>query len=239
MTFQDRERGKRASRWRIPYRTPLKGAWGWEGRAQVQATGQITEPIAEEDRQRALAYGMLARVLAAPPNAEMLEGLGRITTSGPPSSAATALDELAAAARRTTPAALDDEYHALFIGVSGGELNPFGSYYLTGFMYEKPLAHLRGDMARLGIARRDEVKEPEDHIAMLCEMMAGLITGELGDAPASLVAQQAFFDAHLGSWAPRFFEDLETAEAAQFYRAVGKIGRLFMEIEQQAFAMAA
>ena len=80
--------------------------------------------------------------------------------------------------------------------------------------------------------------EPEDHIAALCEMMCGLITGAFG-APADLARQQAFFDTHIAPWAERLFEDLEAASSANFYKPVGTIGRLFMRIELQSFEMAA
>ena len=149
-----------------------------------------------------------------------------------------AVNALAAAARASDPKTLEEEYFDLFIGVGQGELVPFGSYYLTGFLHEKPLAKLRGDMRLLGIAREESVKEPEDHVSALCEMMAGLISGSFG-APADLAEQRRFFDTHIGCWAPRFFEDLQAARNARFYMPVGTIGRLFMAIEAQAFEMAA
>jgi TorA maturation chaperone TorD len=133
---------------------------------------------------------------------------------------------------------LEQEYFDLFVGVGRGELLPYGSYYLAGFLYEKPLARLRGDMRRLGIARAEGVHEPEDHIAALMEMMSGLITGAFGQ-PAELATQRQFFAAHIGSWAPRFFEDLESAEAADFYRSVGRVARQFVAIEAEAFEMTA
>ncbi|HEY0832736.1 MAG TPA: molecular chaperone TorD family protein [Azospirillum sp.] len=145
---------------------------------------------------------------------------------------------LASAARTADPAEVAEEYGALFIGVGGGELSPYGSYYKTGFLNEKPLAELRADMARLGIARADDVREPEDHIAALCEMMAGLITGAFDEA-ATLDGQRAFFDRHVADWAPRFFTDLENAPSARFYRAVGTLGRAFFAVEGQAFDLAA
>ncbi|HLI12737.1 MAG TPA: molecular chaperone TorD family protein [Alphaproteobacteria bacterium] len=200
-------------------------------------TGRATDPSDGVDALRARTYRLLARLLAAPPDAGLLKSLSALDGDAGP--LGLALNALAAEARATTVAMLDDEYHALFIGVGGGELNPFGSYYLTGFLYERPLARLRIDMARLGIARADGNSDPEDHIAALCEMMAGLISGDFGDEPVPLAAQQAFFDAHLGGWASRFFGDLEAAAAARFYRPVGRIGRHFFEIERQAFAMAA
>jgi TorA maturation chaperone TorD len=115
---------------------------------------------------------------------------------------------------------------------------PFASFYLTGFLHEKPLAKLRGAMAELGIAARDDVFEPEDHIAALAEMMAGLITGAFG-APADLPTQQRFFEDHIAGWAGRFFEDLEKAPSADFYKPVGALGRALVGIETQAYAMAA
>jgi TorA maturation chaperone TorD len=145
---------------------------------------------------------------------------------------------LTAAAKGATVAGLEEEFFNLFIGIGQGELLPYGSYYLTGFLNEKPLAVLRVDMDELGIGRVEGVKEPEDHIASLCEMMAGMITGAFGE-PVGLDRQREFFDKHIGCWAPRFFEDLQAAETAAFYMPVGLIGSVFMSVESQAFEMAA
>jgi len=199
------------------------------------STDAGTSALPDEEILRAQGYGLLANLLARPPEAEMLHALA--TVEGDDSPLGAAFSALAAAARATDADAVAAEYGTLFIGVTGGELSPYGSYYLTGFLNEKPLAELRGDMARLGIARDDSVKEPEDHIASLCEMMAGLIAGAFG-APAALAEQRAFHDRHIAPWAPRFFADLEASSSAGFYRAVGTLGRRFLEIESQAFALA-
>ena len=100
------------------------------------------------------------------------------------------------------------------------------------------MARLRGDMEKLSIGRAEDVKEPEDHIAALCEMMSGLIMGAFGP-PAELGVQREFFDSHIANWAPRFFEDLQAAKGAAFYMPVGTIGSLFLAVESQAFEMAA
>lgn len=194
------------------------------------------QPISEEDQLRAGWYALLAQLLSREPSAEVLQMLHDL--KGDDTELGQGIAALAAAARATTVEAARREYFDLFIGVGQGELVPYGSYYLTGFLHEKPLARLRDDMARLRIARADDVKEPEDHIAALCEMMAGLITGSFG-APADLAEQRRFFDTHIGCWAPRFFEDLQAAQSAVLYMPVGTIGRLFMAIEVQAFDMAA
>ena len=199
------------------------------------AAPALIDEILIEERLRAHQYQLLGRFLAAPPDAALLQLAS--TFAGDDTELGKALGTLARLAARFTPEAAAAEYHDLFIGVPRGELLPYASYYLTGFLYERPLAKLRVDMARLGIARADEVKEPEDHIAALCDMMAGLITGAFGP-PLDLIGQRAFFDAHLAPWAERFFEDLEGAKAATLYTPVGTLGRVFMGIEQAAFRMA-
>ncbi|MBI3709833.1 MAG: molecular chaperone TorD family protein [Proteobacteria bacterium] len=208
------------------------------GRWEASLELGTSEPVvAEEDRLRADCYALLARLLAAPPTGELIE-LVRSIRSAPGTPLGRAFGNLATTWRQATPSSLKDEYSVLFIGVTHGELIPYLSYYLTGFLHEKPLADLRGDMQRLGIGRRADASDPEDHIAALCEMMAGLITGAFG-MPAPLAEQRRFFDRHIGCWAPRFFENLQAAKAASFYMPVGAIGDAFMNVETEAFAMAA
>ena len=198
--------------------------------------GSPPADVAAEEVLRANTYALLARLLRTPPDAEALSEFTRFQTDD--TEMGRALTALAEAARDATPDSVDDEFHDLFIGVGETELTPYTSYYLTGFVYEKPLAKLRLAMAELGISQGDDVAEPEDHIASLCEIMCGLITGAFGE-PADLARQQAIFDEHIAPWAERFFEDLETAPSANFYKSVGRIGKLFMRIESQAFEMAA
>jgi TorA maturation chaperone TorD len=131
---------------------------------------------------------------------------------------------------------VEREFFDLFIGVGRGELLPYASYYLTGFLHERPLARLRGDLAAIGVARSESNVEPEDHIATLCEIMAGVVGGRF---PAPEGTDQQLFEKHLAPWADRFFQDLERAQAANFYARVGAIGRVFFEIEREAFALPA
>jgi len=117
-------------------------------------------------------------------------------------------------------------------------LTPSASFYLTGFVYEKPLSELRADLTELGVGVSGLNNEPEDHIAFLCETMHGLITGGLGSG-VGLAGQQNFFRKHIAPWAVRFFEDLEGAEAATLYMPIGTVGKIFLAIEAEAFEMAA
>ena len=201
-------------------------------------TAETTPPpdVAEEDRLRADLYNFLGLLLAAPPQQITLEQATKLT--GDASDLGQGIAAISRVARVTKPAAAEREFNKLFIGLGRGELLPYASYYLTGFLNEKPLAHLRSDMARLGISRAPNVYEPEDNIASLMEMMAGLITGRFG-APASLAAQKAFWNKHVGPWAGHFFSDLEAAKNSVFYASVGAAGRVFMEIEAEGFRMSA
>ncbi|MCL6609251.1 MAG: molecular chaperone TorD family protein [Geminicoccaceae bacterium] len=198
--------------------------------AAVAASGEI-----DVDALRAATYRLLARFLATPPDAEALRVASRL--GEPETELGRALSLFARIAAATSPAQAADEYHELFIGVGRGELVPYGSFYRTGFLNEKPLALLREDLAALGIARAQDNPEPEDHIASLCEVMAGLAEGRFGET--GLATQQRFFDRHLAPWAGRFFADLEAARAARLYQPLGTVGRLFVEIERTGFALAA
>jgi len=193
-----------------------------------------TYPVDETDQLRVNVYRLLARLLREPPDESLISILTQM--AGDESELGKAIADLSSTAASISLADARDEYNVLFIGLGRGILTPFGSYYLTGFMHEKPLARLRDDMRPLGIARSDDVKDPEDHAAALMEMMAGLIDGSFG-AAQPLSVQKTFFDSHVGSWAPHFFKDLETCSSARFFKPVGCIGRLFMAIEQGAFEM--
>ncbi len=198
--------------------------------AEIQCPRLITD----EDRARAQFYQLLGVLLGGPPSSELLKGLASL--EGGDTALGTASKNLAALAKRTEPADARREYNNLFIGVGRGELLPYASYYLTGFLNEKPLANLRGDLMAKGIKSSEDVKEPEDHMGTLCEIMAGIITGEF-ECDSDLSSQKAFFDAHLAKWAALFFTDLEKAQTAVFYAPVGSLGRAFMKVEADAFAL--
>ena len=190
--------------------------------------------VEPEDRLRADTYRVLGRLLAAPPDAATLGLFARAPVTDDDSLLAVAWRMLAMSAERATPEEVADEYQSLFIGLGRGELVPFGSWYLTGFLMEQPLAQLRSDMQKLGFERQDNVSEPEDHAAALCEIMA-LLAEEGG--PGSLESQAAFFETHIGPWMARFFRDMQQAVSARFYRAVGQLGEQFIDTDQRYLEM--
>jgi TorA maturation chaperone TorD len=188
--------------------------------------------IDETDLARAQEYRLLAALLARAPDASFLKKLSMLRGDASPLGMAhVALAEAASAAKVET---VEREFFNVFIGVGRGELLPYASYYLTGFLHERPLARLRDDLNALGIERGDGIAEPEDNAAMLCEIMAGLADGTF---PANAGADKKMFETHLAPWIGRFFADLEHAEEADFYRKVGTLGRLFVDIETEAFAL--
>jgi TorA maturation chaperone TorD len=192
-------------------------------------------PVLDEvDAARANQFALLGLLLWRAPSADLLATCARLRSDG--SELGVAHLALAEAAGSVSAEAISQEFFNLFIGVGRGELLPYASFYLTGFLHERPLAAVRTDLEALGLARTDRVMEPEDHIALLFDVMAGLIRGE-HHGPG--VDERVLFERHLQPWAGRFFADLETASAARFYRAVGRLGRVFMAIEAEALALPA
>jgi len=176
---------------------------------------------------RASTYTLLARLVRLPPDADLLALLARIETSAQPRNGLEySWHQLKLSAEHARLDALDDEFHTLFIGLGHGEVIPYGSWYQTGYLMDKPLAKLRRDLSQLGIERQNQISEPEDHLAAVCECMALLI-----DNDADLASQQEFFRDHLHSWLTRCFSDIEQAPSAQFYQAVGQLGQHFVELE--------
>jgi TorA maturation chaperone TorD len=188
--------------------------------------------VDETDAARAREYALLSVLLRRAPDSNLLTQVATLRGDSSPLGLAHAA--LAAAAMETNVARVEREFFELFVGIGRGELVPYGSYYLTGFLNERPLARLRDDLARLCIERVEDEAEPEDHAATLCEIMAGLAGGHFG-APAG--ADREPFEKHLTPWIGRFFADLEQANAADFYRRVGTVGRIFITIESEAFAL--
>ena len=195
-----------------------------------------TLDIAAEDRLRADFYNFLGLLLAGPPDQLTLDQCAGLT--GDDTQLGQAIAAMSRVAKASKPQAVEREFNALFIGLGRGELLPYASYYLTGFLNEKPLAQLRADMAAQGITRAQNVYEPEDNIASLMEMMAGMIVGRFGH-PAPLETQKTFWTKHIGPWAGHFFSDLEAAKNSIFYASVGSAGKVFMEIEREGFRMTA
>ena len=203
---------------------------------EAQMTAPPAPIVVPEDRLRADLYNFLGLILSGPAGEMMLEQTALL--SGDSTELGQAVASLARVAKVSKRAAVESEFNALFVGLGRGELLPYASYYLTGFLNEKPLAALRRDMAVRGITRAANVYEPEDNIASLLEMMGGQIVGRFGKM-TTLGDQKAFFNKHVSPWASHFFSDLEAAKNSVLYASVGAVGKAFMAVEVESFRMSA
>ena len=192
----------------------------------------------DEEIARAELYGLLARLWYAAPDADLLAAVQVAPTEAP--AAGGFLEEpwrtLVGAARGTDAAALRNEYDALFGGIGKPEVYLFGSHYLSGFLNDKPLVHLRRDLERIGLARDESMPETEDHIACLFEVMRYLIAGEDIEV-SNLPAQQAFFSTHVQPWLPAMCDAVAQHPKARFYAALAGLTSAFAEVERQGFDM--
>ena len=205
----------------------------------------MLEPIPQtsaldEETARAEIYGLLAQLYYSVPGPELLASLRVAATEAP--AAGGFLEEpwreLVGMARAMTDADIEREYDALFGGVGKPEIYLFGSHYLSGFLNEKPLARLRGDLDQLGLTRDEAMNDTEDHVAYLCEVMRYLIAGD-DVAVANLTRQNEFFSTHLQPWAMSMCEAITAHPKARFYAAIAQFTRAFISVEAQGFDMLA
>ncbi len=195
--------------------------------------------VVTEDQVRADFYALLAHLFSRAPDDRVLQSM--VITQEPTDEASTELTKswraLSAASAVVTHDALIDEYEAVFVGVGRPPVIVYGSFYLAGFMMEKPLAELRDDLARMGFVRNAEVRESEDHLAAVCDVMRALILGNLADAPAAIESQKAFFEKHMKPWVFKCCAAVQAYEKSNYYRRVAKFAERFFEMESQAFEM--
>ncbi len=195
--------------------------------------------IESEDQVRADFYALLATLFYRAPDEALLRAM--MLSAEPEGEAADDLAKawaaLAAASAVVGHDAVLDEYEAVFVGVGRPPVMLFGSFYLSGFMNEKPLAELRGDLSALGFARDPAVTEPEDHLAALCDVMRAMILGDVADSPAAIEQQRSFFVKHMQPWALQCCGAITQNEKSNYYRRVAAFAQAFFEIEIQAFAM--
>lgn len=203
--------------------------------ASPASTGQARQ---DQDLLRAQHWSALGRLLAGAPDQAMLTALAGIGRDDTPMGRA--WGALADKAATVTPESVQSEYFELFVGVGRGELLPYASFYLTGFLNERPLAELRRDLAVMGLEREPGRHDPEDHVASLCEIMAGLASGafDADGLGCGGAGEAGFFARHLEPWAALFFQDLARAPSADFYRALAAVGAAWIDTETRAFALA-
>lgn len=206
----------------------------------VPEVQEVHEGISPEDQARADFYALIARLLWGAPDAALLRDLAcadSLDSSMSDNPLDLAWEKLVLAAGVMDPDAVREEYDSLFVSIGTPPINPYASRYLTGFVNEKPLAELREELARLGLARAPGVGEFEDHLAALCETMRLLIAGAPGAARQPVARQRLFFDTHIAPWYERCLDDIRAAGGVNFYRRVADFTQAFLATEAQAFEM--
>lgn len=190
--------------------------------------------IDAEQQYRSSAYSLVGSLLRSPPDNDLLDYVSGLTqeTVVEGDDLLLSMSSLGLSAKMVTPEVIEDEFHALFIGIGKGEVVPYASWYLTGFLMEKPLSDLRDDLAELGYQKNESICEPEDHAAALCEVMSMLI-----QEGSDFDTQKRFFETHMISWMGRFYTDLTAAKSALFYKALGRFGAAFLMLENEYFSM--
>lgn len=188
--------------------------------------------VSETATDRIEIYSLLATLMRKPPDAALLGSLAGLVLPEPDAdepALGRAWRELRTAARAADPADVDDEFHALFIGLGRGEVLPYASWYISGALMDRSLVTLRTDLARLALTRIDGNHEPEDHASALCEAMVLLADPVAG---VGLPEQRRFFTVHVASWMDRLFKDVAAAKSVNFYRPVAALGSAFLAVEQ-------
>lgn len=191
---------------------------------------ELVREVSENDQLRADIYQLLAALLRSQPSAELLQFLGNLELDANDDSEMTkAWSAVKLASNQFSSEQLEDEYFKIFYGVGSGEIMPYGSWFMTGSLMDKPLAMLRQDLMQLGFEREENVKEPEDHVAALCEVMGILIL----EAPG--YRQLGFYQRHIGTWIDRFCTTLAATPSAAFYATVAQLAKAFFEAEANEF----
>ena len=191
--------------------------------------------LADEDIARADLYGLLARLFHSPPDDTIIRALAASPTDAADDTVLSrAWGELARAARASDAQGVRQEYEDVFIGVGKPEVFLFASFYLAGYLNEKPLVDLRNALGRLGLARAEQANETEDHIAALCEVMRFLITADDQEL-AKVATQREFFSTFLRPWVGTMVAEIEASNRTRFYRHVAGLLEVLCEVEAEAF----
>ncbi|MGH8630039.1 MAG: TorD/DmsD family molecular chaperone [Burkholderiales bacterium] len=186
--------------------------------------------IPPEEAARANFYALLARLFYAPPDAPLLKAIATETMEG---DLAGPWSDLAKAAAQADPEAVREEYETAFIGTGKAPVTLYTSAYTIRYSSEVPLAALRGELAALGLARRAEAREPEDHIAALCDTMRHLVAEQKND----LDAQRRFFSRWIAPAVEPLCSAIERSDKTAFYKPVARFAKSFLLLEQAAFEM--
>jgi TorA maturation chaperone TorD len=206
---------------------------------EAAATVALHRALPPEEAARGDFYALLARLLRDAPDMKLLSNLAaapRLPGEGN-AALAKAWSEVVDASSVMDADAAAEEYEALFAGVGKAAVSIFAGFYSGAPAADHPRVRIVGDLAALGLARRDAVSEPEDHFAGLLDVMRVLVSGGAGRSPGSLAEQRQFFTSHLQDSVAQFFDALQRAPQANYYRKVAAFGAAFAQLESESFRL--
>jgi TorA maturation chaperone TorD len=197
--------------------------------------------VLPEEQARADVYALLSNLFYWPPSKELLSTIAcskAICNDDHISGFCEAWCALQQAAANADAETVKEEFDTAFIGTGRQPVMLYGSFYLAGFLNEKPLAQLRDELTQMGLGRSGNSHETEDHISALCDVMRFLIVGDQDTPPAALEAQRDFFLRHIKSWNTQLCDAVDNAKDTHFYKHVARFAREFFDLENDSFGIA-
>jgi TorA maturation chaperone TorD len=211
----------------------------------MSVTGdQYAIALDAEEQARANFYALLARLFFAPADDRLLTSIATSNdadeqstgTAGSPEaegSLDTAWRNLVNAAAIAGQDAVADEYDSLFVGSGRSDVSLYLGAYTARSSVDTKLVALREFLAEHGIQRQAAVHEPQDHVAMLFEVMRFLIC----EHPDEIEEQKVFFDQFIWSGAIALCDAISRHDRAQFFSQVAAFAKSFLLVEHDAFEM--
>ena len=194
-----------------------------------------------EDLARADLYGLIARLFHEAPDQELLDQIVSSIPEGQEAQSEAAplarvWQNLVEMAKANPAKAWQDEFDQNFISVGRPIIILNGSFYMAGYLNERPLVEIRRALDAFGLESAEEISETEDHISALCEVMRYLIAGDDVEI-SNLTNQRVFFNDHIRPWHDDLFDAIDAVSEMRLYHSVASLAREFLAIEGQGFDM--
>lgn len=134
--------------------------------------------------------------------------------------------------------AIQDEYYSLFVDPFGeNHVNLLASHYFDGRNYGETLVSIRDMFAKSEVEKDAEVKDPEDSLVIMFDLLGTLIEMEK-DGEQTITAQQQLIVDYLIPFLDKLAPVINNNPAADFYAAVVEfmVGYLDLERDISDFA---
>ena len=128
--------------------------------------------------------------------------------------------------------AIQDEYYALFVDPFGEQLvNLMASHYIDGRNYGETLVQIRGIFSATHVVKESDVKESEDSLVVMFDMLGTLIEMEK-DGEQTATEQQQLVVEYLVPFLDKLAPVISNNSAADFYAAVAQFIVAYLDLEK-------